>query len=101
MFLFFEIGVKRALLANFINNTCFFAIYKLTDNNESVIDVALTICYLIESCVYYTYFGVSYENFIKLLIIAIWSIRLGGTIMKNRVLKGFQDPRYDKIFENV
>jgi len=72
--------------------------YKFTNNNECVVDVAYTVSHLVAATVYANHFGISsFQNKFKLFLLSFWTLRLAGFLFYNRIYKGFHDPRYEAI----
>ena len=40
------------------------------------------------------------DSRIKLALLALWTIRLGGFLFKNRTIHGHKDPRYERVFKS-
>lgn len=104
---FVEVALIWALPAILINKFIFYLVYKIGGNHECIVDVAYSISHLVAGVVYYIFSAVSTPakiviislNFkIYIILVAFWSLRLGGFLCVTRVLAGFKDERYDNIF---
>ena len=104
---FVEVALIWALPAILINKLIFYLVYKIGGNHECIVDVAYSISHLVAGVVYFIFSTISTpakivninNNFkINLILVAIWSLRLGGFLCLTRVIAGFKDERYDNIF---
>ncbi|CAD8075411.1 unnamed protein product [Paramecium primaurelia] len=99
MIYFVEVALIWALPAILINKLVFYLVYKIGGNHECIVDVAYSISHLVAGVVYCIFSTISTPaRIINIVLVAIWSLRLGGFLCATRVLVGFKDERYDNIF---
>ncbi|CAD8061867.1 unnamed protein product [Paramecium primaurelia] len=99
MVYFVDVALIWALPAILINKLIFYLVYKIGGNHECIVDVAYSISHLVAGVVYFIFSTISTPaKIINILLVALWSLRLGGFLCVTRVLVGFKDERYDNIF---
>jgi len=89
---FVSVALIWALPAIIVNKLCFYTFYKCFGNNECIVDVAYSISHLVAAIVYAIFAYAVYDlipiqdALIKLFLVALWALRLGGFLCYNRVL---------------
>ncbi len=76
----------------------------LFTKNPTVVDVAWVLGIFISGVLYFTKFShikLNYYHYLTLVLLGIWTIRLGGFLFITRVLPGHIDPRYVDIKNSI
>lgn len=87
---FFSVGVTKVLPVVMLNKLAFFGMYKASDN-PGIVDVAWTFGHWLAGAVYAYHFNALSHTGGKIMfgLLTLWALRLGGFLLKNRVIPGY------------
>lgn len=86
---FFSVGICKVLPVVLLNKLAFFGLYKLTDN-PGIVDVAWTAGHWLAGAAYAYHFNAFSTVGGKIMfgLLSLWALRLGGFLLKNRIIPG-------------